>query len=988
MKNKFCLKVFLLVGLTVSTLTQAAEIKTDFTAYATKSPIRISQTGSLLRAAWPMDKNEFGVLTLNLEDNAPLISELSIANSPTSKATPIITNVNPVTVLTVGSRDLKNPAGWVAFFDKVPTRPYQSYRAELRKKSARVVSEGNRSTIIIDEISAGSFHGDLRFTLYPNTRLVHVQAVVSTQQDGTAFLYDAGLSSANPSWKNIAYLDNHDQWQRAENDENATPVAVRNRALIAESAGGSLAIFPPPHQYFYPLDFAENFKFAWQGRGFHDMQESGFGIRQPPEGDGRWVPWINAPPRTLQKLGVFYLLSKGNAQTALNEVRRFTRDEKFKKLDGYQTFSSHYHIEHTLDFLEKQKAQNTTQVPQGLENPGFVQTFKARGVDIVHLAEFHIGWTSELTKNRLSMLQKMHEECARLSDDKFLLLPGEEPNVHLGGHWLSFFPRPVYWTFGREAGQLFKEEHKTYGAVYHVGNADDVLRLMQAENGLMWTAHPRIKGSMGFPDNYRAQNFFLSDRFLGGAWKAMPADLSKPQLGTRVLDLQDDMANWGLQKYILGEVDVFKVNPDYELYGAMNVNYLRLNKIPRFNEGWQNVLDALRGGQFFVTTGEILIPQFSIGGKQSGEILRVPFGAKTEIKAALQSTFPLSFAEVISGDGTNVFRQRVNLADANAFENRVLNMPLDLTNRRWARLEVWDIAGNGAFTPPIWLQSDTFAANALDVKIEASETMAAPATFARFVPERKDDFAWENDLVAFRTYGPALRDSLEDSGIDCWLKRVPYPIIDKWYKGEQNGVSYHQDHGEGYDAYAVGSSRGCGGDGIWKNGKLHISNTFKQWKLISQTPKKSVFELTYDYDVDGAKIQEVKRITIELGQRLFESESTFTQDGKPVVLDIGIGVTTHGGKATATLNAQQGWMACWEKIDGFGLGTGVKIAPEKVVEMREIKSADANLGHALLLTRSDANGQIKWLSGYGWEKAGTITTSEKWQSYLAQFSGR
>ena len=55
----------------------------------------------------------------------------------------------------------------------------------------------------------------------------------------------------------------------------------------------------------------------------------------------------------------------------------------------------------------------------------------------------------------------------------------------------------------------------------------------------------------------------------------MPADLSRPTLGWRVLDLLDDMNQWGPRKQIIGEVDVFKVEPDYELYGQMNINYLR-----------------------------------------------------------------------------------------------------------------------------------------------------------------------------------------------------------------------------------------------------------------------------------------------------------------------------------------------------------------------------------------------------------------------------
>jgi hypothetical protein len=262
-----------------------------------------------------------------------------------------------------------------------------------------------------------------------------------------------------------------------------------------------------------------------------------------------------------------------------------------------------------------------------------------------------------------------------------------------------------------------------------------------------------------------------------------------------------------------------------------------------------------------------------------------------------------------------------------------------------------------------------------------------PSTWARFVPERKDDFAWENDLIAFRVYGPAIKDNGEgeDSGIDCWFKRVPYPIVDKWYEGElKNGKSYHTDRGEGYDAYAVGGSRGCGGLAIWKDGKMLRSGPYKTWKIISRDSAKSVFELNYEYKTSEGVIHEAKRITIELGKRLFDVTSTFTRDQKPVELDIAVGVTTHGGKATATLNPTQGWMSCWEKIDGSGVGTGVIIDPARVVEMREIKSDKKDESHALLITRTDAAGQVSYSAGYGWQKAGVITTPELWRTYLAE----
>jgi hypothetical protein len=459
--------------------------------------------------------------------------------------------------------------------------------------------------------------------------------------------------------------------------------------------GGTVAIFPPPHQYLYPLDFADNFGFVWHGGNWRDLvKRTGFGVRQTIEGDERYVPWVNAPPKTQQKLSVFYLLTRGQAIDATQQVKRYTHGDKFKPLDGHKVFTSHYHVEHTLDFVRQQRRQGTNGIPSGLREPGFVKSFRDHGIYIVHLAEFHVHHTPEMNAKRLDLLRAMHDECERLSEDgKFLLLPGEEPNVHLGGHWISFFPRRVYWTLQRGRDQPFVEQVDGLGNVYHVGSSSDVLKLMEAEKGLMWTAHPRIKGSFGFPDAYRNAEFYQSDRFLGAAWKAMPADYAHDNLGRRVLDLLDDMNNWGRPKFIVGEVDVFRVEPDYELYGHMNVNYLKLDRLPRVRDGWQPVLDVLRAGDFFVTTGEVLIPTWVLDRERG------------EVTADVEWTFPLAFAEVVSGDGTKIYRDRIDLADTQSFSSRTIRIPVDAGNRKWVRLEVWDVAANGAFTQPLWIDS-------------------------------------------------------------------------------------------------------------------------------------------------------------------------------------------------------------------------------------------------------------------------------------------
>lgn len=705
-----CVVLPVVMALFLANIT-SAQIAVDFSAYQTNSPIQVrAKDADTLQITWPTSPSARGEMLLDLRPDATLIQSLGW----TEKDQPpriIATKLDPVTTLTIGERDKKKydeAFRGMVFFENPRQKPYQTHLVKLTKTKARVFNTGPRVTVCIGDVSAGSFQGELRFTFYPNSSLLQAETVLRTTEELRAIIYDTGLSSTAPDWNQMVWQDSLGNLRRepVNATAKARPLAVKQRTIVAEGQQGSLAILPAPHRYFYPLDFADNFEFNWIGTGYSQMPAGfGFGIRQPPDGDKRWVPWFAAPPNEDHHLNVFYLLSPADGKTTLDAVARYTHSDSFKKLPGHHTFTSHYHIEHTIDYIEQQKRQRTTGIPKGLETPGFVTKFKETGVDIVHLAEFHHGWTpGQKTAERLVMQKVMHEECERLSDKNFLLLPGEEPNVHLGGHWISFFPKPVYWVLNRAANEPFEENIPGYGTVYRVGNPADVLKLMEKENGLMWTAHARIKGSIKFPDDYRNEPFYKSDHFLGAAWKSLPADLSRSTLGWRVLDLLDDMNQWGQRKQILGEVDVFKVEPDYELYAHMNINYLRLPKIPRYQDSWQPILDVLRGGKFFTTTGEILIPQFTVAGKESGATIAAASNQNAELIAQLDWTFPLAYAEIIFNDGKSVRRQRIDLADTESFSTRTVRLPVDVKGQKSIRFEVWDIAGNGAFTQPVWIE--------------------------------------------------------------------------------------------------------------------------------------------------------------------------------------------------------------------------------------------------------------------------------------------
>ena len=623
---------------------------------------------------WPAGKETIGRLILGAKPDEALFRSVEMVKK--GVVSTCLRDADPVFMLRVGTRDLVTQNGWNIFFDKVPLKPYTNYAVKLVKNGLKVTRHRARTVVrvgVMETVDTAVFRGWLEITLYHGAPLFNVAAVLHTARDSTAILYDAGLVTKTGTWDSVSYYTTDEVLHAVGLPDSVVPQAVKYRAIAASRKGGALALFPAPHQYFYPLDEAFNLKFVWYSR-------NGIGIRQDPEGDHRYVPWFNAPPGTLQRCGFFCLMGAGAG--VLDAVRKYTHDDAYVRLPGYRTYASHFHNE----FISKVVLAGKP-IPA---EPSFTKVFRRMGVDMVHLAEFHgPGHPRGPDSLRLRELHALFAQCRRLSDTGFLLMPGEEPNEFFGGHWLAFFPKPVYWVMSRKPGQEFEAKDPVYGNVYHIGDTADMSRLLEKEAGLAWTAHPRTKGSTGYPDKYRKAGFFSSDHWLGAAWKALPADLSQPRLGVRVLDLLDDMNNWGVHKQVPAEADIFTIEPENELYAHMNINYLHMGRLPAFDTGWRAVLDTLRKGKFFSTTGEVLIPSFEVD-------------RDSHIRFRLQWTFPLHFAEIVSGDGTKVYRQRIDLDDTEPFGSREWRVPVDLRGRKWLRFEVWDVAANGAFTQTYW----------------------------------------------------------------------------------------------------------------------------------------------------------------------------------------------------------------------------------------------------------------------------------------------
>jgi hypothetical protein len=264
----------------------------------------------------------------------------------------------------------------------------------------------------------------------------------------------------------------------------------------------------------------------------------------------------------------------------------------------------------------------------------------------------------------------------------------------------------------------------------------------------------------------------------------------------------------------------------------------------------------------------------------------------------------------------------------------------------------------------------------------AVDRLVSPRVFARFVPERLDDFAWENDRIAYRMYGPACQDApgeVVGSGVDVWCKRTRKLIINQWYKAGQ----YHADRGEGADCYKVGRTRGCGGTGIWKDGKLWTSRVFTSWKLLAMDPRCVTFELTYaPWDVGGVRVSEVKRIRLEAGAQLNRIESTFTFSGVSE-LTVAAGLTVHKG-GQCTVNSKEHWGSVWEPADGKGngqIGTGLVFPAGRTVAIKQTGD------HVVALTIAKSGQPVVYYAGAGWSKSG-FPRQTAWNAYLATFARR
>ena len=587
----------------------------------------------------------------------------------------------------------------------LPRRPAEITRATASYKATgcTVVTNGARLEITFPGVELGVFAGKLEYDLFRGSNLIHQIVLAKTAQTSVAFKYDGGLTGlpitpeSRVVWRDLS--------NRRQDYEFGSPVGGSvtvwnsNRTIAAELKGGSIAVFPTPHSFYWARESSQNLGYAWYRKD--TATTFSLGVRQAEnEEDAEFFhnfTLYSARPGTEQRMPVFlYVNPEASGTAALDAALTFTHGDRFKALPGFQVMGSHYHV----GFVER------------LEHSGSLDTrindidaAKGIGINIYGIIDSSGG-----KKGRLAAQAEYFEAARKHSDRSFLIMPNEELTggpmaLELGGHSDIMFSKPVFWIAKRAKDQPLVTSDPKYGKVYNLGTAADMIEMTHLENAVIYEPHPRSKGSTGFPDAIKDKPHFLDENFRGLGWRwGMGIDASEIRLGEiRVLDLWDEVNNGlaarGLPPKFLQAISEARSDigergrPSYDdNFGMSPVNYLKIGAVPTVDD-MSPIINAMKAGNYFATTGEVLVSNYSVTGA----------GDSRTITADLEWTFPLNFVEVVWGDGVKTDREIISTTDLPAFGKKHFEIPFNAAGKKWVRFAAWDIATNGALVQPIAL---------------------------------------------------------------------------------------------------------------------------------------------------------------------------------------------------------------------------------------------------------------------------------------------
>lgn len=260
------------------------------------------------------------------------------------------------------------------------------------------------------------------------------------------------------------------------------------------------------------------------------------------------------------------------------------------------------------------------------------------------------------------------------------------------------------------------------------------------------------------------------------------------------------------------------------------------------------------------------------------------------------------------------------------------------------------------------------------VVVQEKAPVAIQKTYARYVPERKDDFAWENNVVAFRAYGKALEGTSEDAqGFDFWAKRTSDLIINEWYATGD----YHADHGKGLDYYSVGQTLGVGDVALYFGDKVHYTKHYRHFEILDNGPLRSTFKLIFEPQaIAGETIVLEKTISLDAGSQLSKvSLSVKNTNAERTPLVVGIAKRKEE-RPDFQWASDDGVFSYWEPAQNGNItGTGLILPDDRAALIQSPTQF-------LFKITQQNNQPLEYYMGAAFNKAGAITSDEQWHMYL------
>lgn len=257
----------------------------------------------------------------------------------------------------------------------------------------------------------------------------------------------------------------------------------------------------------------------------------------------------------------------------------------------------------------------------------------------------------------------------------------------------------------------------------------------------------------------------------------------------------------------------------------------------------------------------------------------------------------------------------------------------------------------------------------------------------RVYPKRADDLAWENDRNAWRVYGPALRKD-NPHGIDCFTKNQPAPSLDKLYQDAlERGISYHENHGLGMDAYTVGPTLGCGAPALLLGDTLNYPVVYDEVEILESGPLRFEAKLVYRHN-DG--IVETRELRQDRGSHLVHCKVCYQGvKGKASVLS---GLVIHKDHPNAYLiNKKEGYIAYADYISSPKKRNGelfvACLYPQKMKALKYLpleKEVANAMGHVVGCKAYQEGEVFQYWFGSAWSQY-DVPSMNVWEALLSDY---